>query len=270
MRLKLYLLILLFSFIIFPVTLEAVVNVPVTGVRISKTTITMPIYEKDTLVTTIFPSDASNKKIVWTSSNSSIVRIISRKGLQAEIEAVAKGKVTITATTDDGSFQVSSKVEVVVPVQRVLIEPQQIALKPGEEKQFTARVEPDDANNKDLIWQTSDSGVITVDNNGKGVAKSSGQARVIARSAENQEVFAYCIVTVQQSTEEQPIAPDDENPTNDLAADEVEVDDHSGNDDLTEVVVETNENIDYILVVLAAVILLLLIILIVAIRRRNT
>jgi uncharacterized protein YjdB len=270
MRLKLFILILLFSFIIFPVTLEAVVNIPVTGVRIDKPAITMPIYEKDTLVATLFPSDAINKNIAWTSSNSSIVRIINRKGLQAEIEAVSKGKVTITATTEDGSYKVSSKVEVVIPVQKVLIEPQQIVLKPGEEKQFTARVEPDDANNKDLIWQTSDSGVITVDNNGKGVAKSSGQARVIARSAENQEVFAYCIVTVQSSTEEQPIATDDENPTNDLAADEVEVDDQSGNDDLTEVVVETNENVDYILVILAAVILLLLIILIVAVRRRST
>lgn len=267
MRFKLISAILAILFVILPVKLEASVNKSVTGVRIDKTIITMPIYEKETLVATVLPSDASNKKITWTSSDSNIVRIINTKGLQAEIEAASKGSATITATTEEGAFKISSKIEVVVPVQRVVIEPQQIVLKPGEEKQFTAWVEPDDANNQSLIWQTSDSGVTTVDSNGKGIAKSAGQARVIARSAENQEVFAYCIVDVQESTEDPPVVSDEKIEVDDIIGDED--DGQTDNANITEVVVETNEDIDYILIILAAVIFLLLITLIIAVRRRN-
>ncbi len=270
MRFKIISAVLAILFIFLPVKLEAGINVPVTGVRINKTIITMPIYAKETLKVTIFPNDANNKKIVWTSSDSNIVRIINRKELQVEIEAVSKGIATITAVTEDGSFKISSKVEVVVPVQRVLIEPQQITLKPGEEKEFIARVEPDDANNKNLIWQTSDSGIIVVDDNGKGVAKSAGQARVIARSAENQEIFAYCTVTVGEGIEDSPLSGDEEITDNDIVGDEDEVDGQTDNDDVTEVVVETDENIDYILVIFLALVLLLLVILIMAIRRRTT
>lgn len=270
MRLRIFSIMLVFSFIILPFTIEAAFIVPVTEVRVDKTKITLPIYGKETLVATVFPGDASNKKITWATSNSNIVRIVNRKGLEAEIEAVSKGIATITATTEDGLFKVSSKVEVVIPVTGVVIEPQQIILKPSEEKQFIARVEPDDANNKNLIWQTSDSGVITVDDNGKGVAENSGQARVIARSAENQEVFAYCIVNVQNSTEEQPPIPDEEITTTDLAGDEVETDAQSGNDNVTEFVDEADGfNVDYILVLLAAFITMLLTTLIITIRRRR-
>ncbi len=267
MRLKLIFVVLAMLFVILPVELEAVVNVPVTGVRIDKTMIIVAINEKETLVATVFPSDATNKKITWASSDSNIVRITNHKGLQAEIEAVSKGNATITAITEEGSFKISSKVEVVVPVQRVMIDPQQLLLMPGEEKQFTARVEPDHANNQILIWQTSDSGVITVDSNGKGIAKSAGQARVIARSAENQEIFAYCVVDVRESNEELPLVPDEEIETDDITGDEEDI--QTENAGVTEVVVETNENDDYILIILSAVIFLLVIALIIAVRRRN-
>jgi uncharacterized protein YjdB len=270
MRFKLISVLLAILFVILPFKLEAAFSKPVTGVRIDKTMITLPLYEKETLRATIFPNDASNKVISWTSSDSNIVRIINRKELQVEIEAVSKGIATITAVTEDGSFKISSKVEVVVPVQKVFIEPQQITLKPGEEKEFTARVEPEDANNKNLIWQTSDSGVITVDNNGKGIAKSAGQARVIARSTENQEIFAYCIVNVGESIENPPLSTDEEIITNDIVSDEDEVNSQTNNDDVTEVMVETEENVDYILITFSTVILLLLIVLIITIRRRNT
>ncbi len=269
MKLKLISALLAVLFVILPVKIEAAVSKPVTGVRIDKTMITLPIYGKETLRATVFPSDASNTVITWSSSDSNVVRIINRKGLQAEIEAVSKGIANITAVTEDGSFKVSSKVEVVVPVQSVLIEPQQITLKPGEEKEFAARVEPDDANNKNLIWQTSDSGIIVVDSNGKGIAKSTGQARVIARSADNQEIFAYAIVNVQEGTED-PIQPLDEDITdNDIVSEQDDIGGQTDND-VKDVVAETDDNIDYILVFLSALILMLLIVLILAIRRRTT
>jgi hypothetical protein len=60
------------------------------------------------LVATITPSDAANKEVSWTSSNTGVV-LVDNTG---KVKGVAEGEATVTVKTADGSFAASTKVTV--------------------------------------------------------------------------------------------------------------------------------------------------------------
>ena len=79
------------------ITVEAKV-IPVTGVSLDKTQITIKVGESETLTPTITPEDATNKKVSWTSSNDKVATVE-----EGKVVGVLPGSVTITVTTEDGS-----------------------------------------------------------------------------------------------------------------------------------------------------------------------
>lgn len=83
-------------------------NIAVTGVSVSPTTASIQVGETRQLTGTISPSNASNKTIIWTSSNSNVATV-NTNGL---VSGLAAGDATITARSQDGSFTASSVVTV--------------------------------------------------------------------------------------------------------------------------------------------------------------
>ena len=79
------------------ISVEAKV-IPVTGVSLDKTQITIKVGESETLTPTITPEDATNKKVSWTSSNDNVATVEDGK-----VVGVQPGSVTITVTTEDGA-----------------------------------------------------------------------------------------------------------------------------------------------------------------------
>ena len=75
-------------------------TIAVTGVTLDKTSGTLTAGSAITLTATVSPSNASNKTVIWTSSNESVATVS-----DGVITAVAKGSVTITAKTQDGGFE---------------------------------------------------------------------------------------------------------------------------------------------------------------------
>ena len=67
----------------------------------------------------------------------------------------------------------------------------------GETLQLTASVNPEKASNKSILFRSSDDKVVTVDPNGKVTAVGNGKASVKAVSAENEDKYALCEITVE-------------------------------------------------------------------------
>ena len=86
-------------------------TVPVTGVTLDKTTAELTVGETATLTATVVPEDATNQKVTWTSSDTSVATV-DENGV---VTAVANGTTTITATTEDGGFTASCTVTVTEP-----------------------------------------------------------------------------------------------------------------------------------------------------------
>ena len=73
--------------------------ISVTGVTVAPTSATLKIKERLQLTATVAPDNASNKGIVWSTSNANIATV-SASGV---VIGVAQGTATITATTNDGN-----------------------------------------------------------------------------------------------------------------------------------------------------------------------
>ena len=87
------------------------VAVPVTGVTLNKTSLTLSVNQSETLIPTIQPSNATNQGVSWSSSNT-IVATVNGSGLVA---AVGPGTATITATTQDGNKTATCALNVPTP-----------------------------------------------------------------------------------------------------------------------------------------------------------
>jgi hypothetical protein len=77
--------------------------IPLQNISFAHSTKSLSIGSSTTLSVTYTPSNASNKNVIWASSNQSIATV-SQLGL---VTAKAEGAATITATSEEGSFVAS-------------------------------------------------------------------------------------------------------------------------------------------------------------------
>jgi C1A family cysteine protease len=110
--------------------------VPVASVGLNKTSMTLSVGASETLAATIQPTDATNKSVLWSSSNTSAATV-SSSGL---VRAVAAGTATITATSAADSSKFALCVVTVNPVIAVSVSPKTASLQTGETQTFIATV----------------------------------------------------------------------------------------------------------------------------------
>ena len=163
-------------------------DIPVSSVTINKSAIQMKVGETETLTVTITPSNATDKRVLWTSSNPDVVDV--DKGL---ITAKEVGNATITAMV--GGVRAKCSVEVTpsyIEVSSVKLDQSEVSLRAGETVTLTATVNPDDATDKTVTWTTSDQTIATV-SNGVVTAKKVGSATITAKAGDK---TATCQITV--------------------------------------------------------------------------
>jgi uncharacterized protein YjdB len=90
--------------------------VPVTGVTLNKTSLTLNVGGSDTLVADVQPGNATNKTVAWASSNAGVASV--SNGLVA---AMAPGDAAITVTTSDGGKTATCSVTVPTPPADVYV-----------------------------------------------------------------------------------------------------------------------------------------------------
>ena len=83
-------------------------TVDVTGVTLDKSSITLTEGESSKLTATVKPSNATNKGVTWTTSNSSVATVDS----SGNVKAAGVGVATITVTTKDGNYKATATVTV--------------------------------------------------------------------------------------------------------------------------------------------------------------
>lgn len=92
-------------------TCEVTVSVPVTGVTLSDTKIEVPKEKTHKLVATLQPTDASNQKVTWSTSDKDIATVAA----DGTVTGIKEGDATITVTTDEGKFTATCAVKVTPP-----------------------------------------------------------------------------------------------------------------------------------------------------------
>ncbi|MBR1936592.1 MAG: Ig-like domain-containing protein [Bacilli bacterium] len=145
-------------------------EIEVTGLILNETNVTMREDETKQLEISIYPEEATDKTIVWSSSNNDIVSV--KDGL---LTAHSIGEAKITATNKKSGKSVISKVKVLesnIP-KKINISSSEITLGTGSSDpvSLSATIEPETAENKTVTWTSDNNDVATVDSNGtvKGI-----------------------------------------------------------------------------------------------------
>jgi len=169
-------------------------TVAVTGVSLSKTSLTLTEGGSETIAASVTPSNATNQAVSWSSSNTGVATVDGGK-----VTAVKAGSATITVTTSDGGKTAKCEVTVeakVIPVSGITVDKETLSIVEGEDATLTATVAPEDASDKTFAWSTSDEKVATVDENGKVTAVAAGTATITATTTDGGKT-AKCEVTVE-------------------------------------------------------------------------
>ena len=82
--------------------------IPVEEIELNQTSLTIAEGQSETLFVTISPSNATDKSVIWTSTNPSVAAV----DKDGRVTAVSYGKVSITATTSDGGYTATCAVTV--------------------------------------------------------------------------------------------------------------------------------------------------------------
>ncbi|MGN1195430.1 MAG: Ig-like domain-containing protein, partial [Acutalibacteraceae bacterium] len=179
-------------------TAKCTVNVTsqVTGVRVSPSEYRLAKGSSKTLIVNVFPTDATNQKVTWSSSNTKIVTVNS-KGV---VTAVRSGTATVTATTADGGFTSSCNFTVYIPVTGVRLNSTDVTVAKGKTAMLTAKVLPSTASDNTVRWSSSDSSVVSVNSAGQLTGKKVGTAIVTVSSTDG-NYSDTCVVNVVQLAE---------------------------------------------------------------------
>ena len=179
-------------------TYLATANAPilVSNLTVTPTSVSMTISQTQQITATVAPSNAANKTLSWSSSNTGIATV-SNSGL---ITSVSAGSATITVQTTDGS-NLSATVSVSVSANAILITsitvvPSSAVLAPGATTQVNSTILPSNATNKTLTWSSSNTGIATVNSSGLVTAVAAGTANIWATSTDGTNRTGTCTITV--------------------------------------------------------------------------
>lgn len=185
-------------------------NISVTGVSLNKTATTIEVGKTEKLTATVQPTNATNQKVTWSSSNTDIATV----GTDGTVTAKAVGTADITVTTADGSKTATCAVTVkeaqaeTKPATGVTLNQDTLTLTVGgTDGTLTATVKPADTTDK-LKWTVSDNSEnisITENNDGSVTVKAlkaTEENKTVTIVATAGSVSDTCTVTVKPATVE--------------------------------------------------------------------
>lgn len=147
---------------------------------------------------TVFPLSATNKTVTYTSNNKSVVTV----DKTGTVKAVGSGTATVTAKSSNGKT-VKCKFTVKIPkieVSKVTLNKSTLSLNVGDTQQLTATINPSNATNKNIEWQSNNTSVATVSSTGKVTAKKVGTATILVVASNG--MSATCKITVVEKTQQ--------------------------------------------------------------------
>lgn len=177
---------------------QAVANIKVIN-TISLNSISIPKnlqlkeQSSSTLNVTFNPSNATNKKVTWKSSNPNVATVDS----SGNVKAIAPGTATITVISSDGGKVATCNVEVTALSKKltgISLNKTELSIELDTEETLTVIFNPEYAENKNIKWSSSNTKIAKV-SNGKITPVKPGKVEIKAVS-EDGNYEAVCQVTI--------------------------------------------------------------------------
>jgi uncharacterized protein YjdB len=167
--------------------------IPLQGISIHSNSSDLYVNYQDTLKLTTTPANATNRNLVYRSSNNAVATV----DLNGVVTGKAAGTVTITATSVESGFTAIKTYTVIyVPVTSLTLDTTAANVFVGSTFQLNAAVNPAKASNKGVVWTSSDTTVAKVNATGTVSGIKQGDVIIKAASAENPAITAQANIHV--------------------------------------------------------------------------
>lgn len=149
----------------------SVLPIPADGISLNTDSLDLMIGADTTLTATISPSNVTNDSVLWTSSDSTVIDIITdipvKNGTACTIQAKTRKSegAYIYAQTFDGGFKDSCYVTVIVPLDSIVLDSltMRMNLKNDTLRVLIARIHPDSATYDSLKWVNKAERLVRID-----------------------------------------------------------------------------------------------------------
>ena len=171
------------------------VVIPLKSVAVNATEITLHKGETAELGYTLTPADTTETTPVEYSSRNEAVATIDNTG---KITAVSVGDAVVTVSVAGKTADMTVHVD--SPLAAISLREASVNMYKGTSKTFDVVFNPTDATDgREIIWESSDENIATVDENGKVTAKEAGTATIKATSSKAGITPATMTVNVREN-----------------------------------------------------------------------
>ena len=169
--------------------ISAAASSAVTSVKLKQIDNTIAVNTNLQLNAIVQPTNATNKTLTWSSSNSSIAKV-DKNGV---VKGIKPGKVTITVKTSNNK-KATCIIRVNIPTKSISLNKTSLTINKGSTQNLTVNFNPTNTTSKVITWKSSNNNIATVNTKGTVTAKSKGNAIITATSKYGKT--ATCKVTV--------------------------------------------------------------------------
>ena len=188
---------------VFQTYVKEVPDIEVERIELSLDKTTINKGEKIKLKTDIYPSDALDKTLKFSSNNTKVANVSS----DGYIVGLSSGTAQITAKASNGITS-SIDINVYSPVTDIILAAENCTIQVDSIFKIIATVLPEDANNKDISYKSENENIASVDENGNIKGISEGETNIIV-SGEEDKVTKKIKVTVVKKLAEGEIIFDE-------------------------------------------------------------
>jgi uncharacterized protein YjdB len=175
----------------------------VSGISLETRELTLELGETEMIEATVFPDNAVNKNIKWSSTFPSVASVYKASDAEAVVSAVNPGTAIIIAATEEGNYVATCRVTVnqpYTPVTGISLNRTTLTLlEGGRPTVLIAEITPGTATNQNIIWESSNKSIASVHkqtvDSGVVAPLKEGTA-IITATTEDGEYVAVCTVTV--------------------------------------------------------------------------
>ena len=157
--------------------------------------------EKKKLNIKIYPEEAKNNKVSYISSNPEIITVDD----EGYMQAIRSGKSKIIVKSNENNVSSEIDLEVYSKVTDISLDQSKIYLTKDNIFKINAFIAPDDANNKNIIYESLNNDIAKVDTLGNITGVNIGETTIIAKSEENPNIGKEVLVIVVRKLEDNEI-----------------------------------------------------------------
>ena len=184
---------------VFQSYLKEVPEVQIEKINLSASNTTMKKGDSQKLNVEIYPEDAKNHEIEFTSSNTKVLTVDN----SGTVLAVGNGTAKITAKAKENSVSSSLEIQVYTPVTDLELNVEQLTMQEGDSFIIIPSIYPIDASNQNVKYSVENQTIAQVTSDGKIIGKSQGTTTVTVTTEDGNITKTIKLNVVQRIGEDE-------------------------------------------------------------------